>query len=213
MPIAVVVGMKSEAALVAVQVVCSGGVTARAEALARRLLAEGASGLLSFGIAGGLAPALMPGAIVVGTEVDGIPCDPAWTERLHATLPEAVAGPVRGVELAAASPEAKAALRIGGALAVDMESGAVARVCQEAGKPFAVLRAVADPYDRGLPVAALSGLDGDGNPRPFKVMAELLRRPSDLPGLIRVALDSRAALLALGAAARRLGPALGHQPA
>jgi hopanoid-associated phosphorylase len=211
MPIAIIVGMKSEAALVAAPVACSGGITAKAEILARKLLADGADALVSFGIAGGLAPGLVPGDIVVGTEVDGIPCDPEWTARLCAALPEAKPGLVRGVDLAAATVEAKAVLHLGGALAVDMESGAVARVCAELGKPFAVLRAVADPYDRALPAAVLCGLDAEGNPRPFKVMAELLRRPSELPGLIRVARDSQAALSALGAAARRLGPALGHQ--
>src|SRR3712207_2397214 len=49
-----------------------------------------------------------------------------------------------------------------GAALVDLESLAVARVCRDHGRPFAVLRAVADPAERALPPAALAGLDEAG---------------------------------------------------
>ncbi|TAN56098.1 MAG: nucleoside phosphorylase [Magnetospirillum sp.] len=216
MTVAVIVGMKSEAALVpaGAAVACAGGIAARAEALARQALAEGASGLISVGIAGGLDPVLKPGDIIIGSGVelaDGvIESDPAWRDRLLALLAGARAGLVYGNGEVAATPEHKRALfRRHGAVIVDMESGAVARVAAAAGKPFACLRAVSDPASRALPRSALVGLGPDGDTRPLAVMAALLLRPRDLPGLIRVGLDSKAGLSALGDALKVVGPTLG----
>ena len=99
------------------------------------------------------------------------------------------------------TPAAKALLFASfGALAVDMESGAVAEACVRAGKPFAVLRAIADPAGRGIPALAMRGLGPEGETRPLAVAAGLLRRPGDLPALIRLGRDSQAALAALGVA-------------
>ncbi|PKU24992.1 nucleoside phosphorylase [Telmatospirillum siberiense] len=211
-----VVGMRSEAALLptAYPIACSGGIPAKARQIAGELLGAGASGLISFGIAGGLAPMLRPGDLVIGTGVVAgtrtIAADPAWLRQLIGRLPRAVSGLVYGDTDIAATPERKSQLhRETGALAVDLESGAVAEACQAAGKPFAVIRAVADPAGRRLPSLALDALDAEGRPLPMKVAAGLLRRPQELPGLIRVGLDSRAALSALNAAVGRLGPALG----
>ena len=92
---------------------------------------------------------------------------------------------------------------------VDMESGAVAKAARAAGLPFCVIRSVADPASRALPAAALAGLDAEGNARPLAVMAGLLRRPQDLPGLIRVGLDSQRALSALRDFVQVVGPTLG----
>ena len=216
MTVAAIVGMKSEAALLpaGVRVACAGGVTARAEALARSFIAKGAGGLISIGIAGGLDPALAPGDIVIGSGVeteDGvIDCDPSWRDRLLAALAGARSGLVFGSGEAAASVADKQALfQRRGALAVDMESGAVAKVAAAAGLPFACLRAVSDPAGRALPASALVGLGPDGGTRPLAVIGALLRRPGDLPGLIRVGLDSKAGLSALRHALKIVGPTLG----
>ena len=98
-----------------------------------------------------------------------------------------------------------------GALAVDMESGIAAEVCAAAGRPFAVLRAIADPVGRRIPEAALVGLTDDGRVDLWPVVSRLVRRPRDLPDLLRVGVDSRAALRALRLAVGRLGPSLGFQ--
>lgn len=215
MTIAVIVGMNSEAALLppGMAWAAAGGVTRRVTDLSERLLAQGAEGLLSFGIAGGLDPALKSGDLVVGTAVqwegESFAADPAWASRLLSAISGSRARTVAAVSRIAATPEAKRVLYDGGASVVDMESGAMARACAKAGKPFAVLRAVADPAQRGLPKSVFVGLALDGSPRPWAVMGALLRRPWELPGLIRVGLDSRAALVALGDAVKVVGPSLG----
>jgi hopanoid-associated phosphorylase len=214
-----VVGMRSEAALLpaAYPVACSGGIPAKAKRLAEALLEAGAPGLISFGIAGGLAPMLRPGDLVIANGVtigDGrtLAADPVWMLQLLERLPGAVSGTIYGDTAIAETPERKGQLyATTGALLVDLESAAVAEACHAAGKPFAVIRAVADPAGRRLPSLALDALDAEGRPLLMKVAAGLLRRPFELPGLIRVGLDSRAALSALGAAVGRLGPALSLQ--
>lgn len=216
MTIGIIVGMRAEAALLApgALVACSGGVTTRAASLADFLLKAGAEGLISFGVAGGLAPNLPTGTLVIGSEVDlggaSLQSDPTWVKHLTNALPHAQCGPICGVSEAATSIAAKAALHAEtGALAVDMESGAMAEICAAAGKPFAVLRAIADPAERAIPEFALKGLREDGRTNVLPVILGLLRQPSSLPALIGLARDSRAALSSLGSAARFLGPALG----
>ncbi|WP_158045772.1 nucleoside phosphorylase [Skermanella pratensis] len=156
----IVVGMKAEARIArrsGLPVALTGG--------AARLLAEGADGLISFGIAGGLAPCLAPGTLVVASDVvleDG--------SRLAAGLPlgkavpeAALRAPVAGVAAIVPGIAAKRDLHFRtGAVAVDLESGQVARLCADAGVPFAVVRAVADPAERELPPPRWSAWDPTG---------------------------------------------------
>src|SRR5579859_7795360 len=98
MGIGIVVGMQTEAALLAPgsMIVCTGGRPAKAEQLARYLLEAGAEGLVSFGVAGGIDPRLAPGDLVIGTEVDlggaSLKADEAWAKRLQNTLPKSRLG-------------------------------------------------------------------------------------------------------------------------
>ncbi|WP_239988789.1 phosphorylase family protein [Paramagnetospirillum kuznetsovii] len=213
--IGVIVGMKSEAALLPDGVAwgCAGAVPAKAEALARSLIEQGAHALISIGIAGGLDPALNPGDMVVGSgvQVDGgvVETDSVWKCRLLSAIPFSRSGLVHGSDTAVGGVRGKRDLFAQGAMIVDMESGAVARVAAKAGVPLAVLRAVADPAGRALPISAMAGLDAEGNPRIAAVLAGLARRPWELPGLIRVGLDSQAALSALRDALKIIGPTFG----
>ncbi len=208
--------MRAEAALLPprVPVGCSGGRSEQATQLAEHLLKAGADGLISFGIGGGVAPDLTPGRLVIGTSVDlggaSLPADPVWCRHLANQLPTARCGVVCGASAAALTVADKAALHSwSGGLLVDLESAAVAEACAANGKPFAVLRAVADPADRAIPGFAMAGLDDQGNTRLLPILVGLLRQPQALPALLRLAGDSRRALDALGAAARLLGPTLG----
>jgi hopanoid-associated phosphorylase len=216
MRIGIVVGMQSEAALLpsGAMIACSGGRPAKAEECAQYLLKAGAEGLISFGVAGGLDPALAPGDLVIGTSVDlggaSLKADEAWAKRLAGVLPKARAGIVCGAQDAALTAAAKASLQAeSGGLTIDLESAAVAEACAAAGKPFAVLRAVADPADRAIPEFALKGLTEDGRTHALPVILGLLGRPWQLPALLGLARDNRAALHSLGAAARLLDASLG----
>jgi len=195
----------------------AGASGARAEALAQTLLSRGATALISVGIAGGLDPRLRPGALVIASEVadpEGarIPTHNAWCERLSALLRtcNARVAPIAGVDYMASSPHQKADLyRKTSAAAVDMESHGVARAAARQAVPFLVLRAVADPADRGLPTSITAGLGANGTIQPLATVAALAARPQELPGLLSVAGNTIAALLSLWRAIRVAGNALG----
>ncbi|MEO0623251.1 MAG: hypothetical protein AAF183_13595 [Pseudomonadota bacterium] len=173
--------------------------TARA---ALRMWQEGCRMLLSWGLAGGLDPALEPGDLILP---DGV-VDPSgkvhWlaTDRL-ATLTEPdddTAMLIAGSDVMVTDPEAKAALaHSSGAVAVDMETHHVVKMAEEAAFPALAIRAIADPADRSIPKSAQEGIGPDGRPRIGTVLAGLAARPRELPGLLALRRDYKAGLAAL----------------
>ncbi len=212
----VVVGMAFEARIASslgVRVVCGGDGKNLATTLTHAM-AAGSSGLVSFGVAGGIAPALKPGACVIASSVIDRDCvhkaDPRWAQRLARLIPGAVSGAILGVPEPIAHAEAKRALHARtGAFAIDMESHVVARTAAEHRVPFAAIRVVVDPVERTIPRSALAGTRSDGTIDPVAVMRALVRYPRDLFGLIRMSFDARAARATLVRGRDLLGPGLG----
>ena len=197
----VVTGLQAEARLAAPlgPAEAGGGLPPGAAMAAERLVAAGATALVSFGLCGGLDPALHPGALVVPRAVLTAGGRYAADPNLSAALGDWSCEALFAGDAAAADPETKRRLfRTSGAAAIDLESGAVAVVAGRAGIPFAVLRAVCDPANAGLPPVALAALDADGRISVWNVARSLLREPGQLPALIalgRAAKAARAALL------------------
>jgi adenosylhomocysteine nucleosidase len=183
-------------------------------------IARGASGIISFGIAGGLAPDLAPGAWVVASGVVAAhkryPTDRDWARQLLQALGCAVHADIAGVDAPVVEPADKRALRDATtSVAVDMESHIAAEAAQAHGLPFAACRVIIDPAHRALPPAALVNLRADGTPDVAAVLRSVIRQPRQLPALLRVAADARAAQLALRAGRQKLGAGLsfpGFQP-
>jgi hypothetical protein len=96
-----------------------------------------------------------------------------------------------------------------GAAAVDMESHIAARIAAARQVPFVAFRAIIDPADKRLPPAALKGLRADGTADVLEVFRSVIQQPSQLPALVRTALDARIARAALRRGRRMLGPGLG----
>lgn len=197
---------------------CAGADAVRAEALARGLLDGGARSLVSFGIAGGLDPALRPGALVLAEEVvlpggGAVAADAAWRARLLARLQDAgrhaVGGRLLGSARVIAAPRDKQdCFEVHRAAAVDMESHAVAAVAEQASVPLLIVRAVADSAERALPRLVIGSIGADGEPRGGLVAGRLLLQPWTLPALMRLRGDARSALRTLSEVARIAGPAL-----
>jgi hopanoid-associated phosphorylase len=212
----VVVGMAFEARIAAglgVPVIC-GGDGKNLAATLTRAMAAGCSGLISFGVAGGLAPQLQPGTCVIGSAIldngERRDTDARWAQRLMRIIPGAVHGPIVGVGEPIAHAAAKRDLhQQTGAIAVDMESHVVARTAAEHGVPVAAIRVIVDPVRRTIPRSALAGARPDGTIDPLAVMRSLARNPRDLIGLVRMALDTRAARATLMRGGALLGPGLG----
>lgn len=175
----------------------------RATAAAETMLEQGAAGLISFGVAGGLDPSLGAGVVVIASGVIGpdgatYPAHERWVETLMQLDGAFDSGAIVGSDAPVMTALDKRKLfRRHGALAVDMESHAVAAVAKAAGVPFAAIRAIGDPAGRSIPRAALAGLAPDGKTRALPVIAGLLRRPGDVAGLWRLAKETNRALSSL----------------
>lgn len=217
LPILMVSGLQAEARIArhpGVVTLVGGGDPARLALLLQGALAPGARAVISFGIAGGLAPGLRPGTVLLACSVhDGrerVATDRDWLKRLSESLPDARTVHLAGADRVVSGTEAKRALhRDTGAAAVDMESHVAARLANLHRIPFAALRVVADPAERTLPRAATVGMRADGSTDAPAVLRSLLDRPGDIPALIRTALDARAAFDGLRRSRARLHSLLG----
>lgn len=83
------------------------------------------------------------------------------------------------------------------AVAVDMESAAIARVCAEHGVPFAAIRAISDTADESLPPVVTRFFDTNGQLRYVAVMAAILTEPSLIGKLRRLQRQTQTACAAL----------------
>lgn len=209
--IGIIVGLISEARIAqraGCAVAVGGGLPMGARRMAERLVADGATALISFGLAGGVDPSLAAGALVVPRAVlaqnRSFDCDPGFRRVL-----EEGATPVDSLlagEVVVARVAEKARLwQQHGAAAVDLESGVVAEVAVANGLPFAVLRAICDPAWRELPRTAVEALDETGRVRPMKMAGMLARHPLDILGLITLGRDAARARRSLIRGAESLG--------
>lgn len=209
------VGLLLEARIVAgpgVAVLCRGTEPLLAAAL-ERALATGCRRIVSFGVAGGLAPDLRPGDwIVASTIVDGrsrYATDLLLSRKLLEAAPGAEYAPIAGVDGPVTDPGAKRELHRRGVAAIDMESHLVAQIAAARGLAFASIRVVADPAHRRIPAAALAGLRLGGGTDAKAIARALIRNPQEAPLLARLALDLLAARNTLVRIRQMLGPGLG----
>ena len=177
--------------------VLSGVGISAAAAGARRLAAAGARALISWGVAGALDPELSAGTLVLPREIispDNVSFATAtdWREHLRSAL-EAHYAVCTGSLLTCRAPlgsvAAKArAFRETAAVAVDMESSAVAEVAAAQRIPFLAVRAIVDGAADEIPRAALmAATPGTATLRIGRLLAALARAPGELPALIRLA--------------------------
>lgn len=207
------------AAGVGITVVCAAG-RLQLKRLIEAALRRHCRGVISFGIAGGLAPHLKPGACVIARSIvcehGRYVSDHNWAQALIAAvkggggrgaLASAVAfGDIVGSDVPIASAKAKRALHEStGAVAVDMESHVAARIAAEHRLPFAAFRVIADPAHRALPPLAMVATRPEGTIAIGAVLKSLICEPSQMPTLLRVALDSWTARQTLIPGRRFLG--------
>ncbi len=204
----IVCGLASEASALGFPgLAVSGARPERADAQARELARQGAKALLSVGLAGALAPGLAPGdllvpARVVTAEGRAFAADAGLAAALGLALDPCA---LLGSDTLVATVADKAALHAAtGAVAVDMESHAVARAARATGLPFLALRVIADPADAAIPRAARASVRSDGKVDVVGTLLRLLARPQDLPALIALGRASAAAHARLRDLAPRL---------
>lgn len=176
----------------------------RAAAAAALLLEQGVTHLGVAGVSGGLAPDMASGQLVLASEVMDEtgrrwPADRPLLADLAAGYGGGIrVGPVLTAEApvltAAAKARRYASLQ---ALAVDMESAAVAKAAAAAGRPFFALRAICDSASCTVPESLFDLVDEAGRPRFVRLAATLARHPALLADLWRMQRDFGHALRAL----------------
>lgn len=204
-----VVGLTAEARVAGrfgYPVCVGGGTPAGAADAAYELVEQGVNALVSFGFAGGLDPALRPGAVIIPHSVvsEGhvYATEPTLAERFGGLTGHCLVADALAATDVAAKHRLHAAT---GAHAIDLESGSVARVALAHGLPFVVVRAISDGADRTLPPAALLAVDEHGRIDLMRVLRSVLRQPKQLPALLGLAVDAAAARRSLvGLTAKQL---------
>jgi adenosylhomocysteine nucleosidase len=187
----------------------SGIGTCAAAAAAHALISAGATALASFGVAGGLDPAMKAGAIFLPAEVisDGpssFRTSKPWCERVAAGLAKhqpIVEGKLLTSARAITAIAAKAiAFNETGALAVDMESAALGQIATARGLPFLVVRVIVDTATDTLPRSVMTA-SSSGELRLGRLIRALCSAPAEIVGVIRLARRFRAAQRSLRAVA------------
>ena len=145
--------------------------------------------LVVVGIAGGIGPNADIGDLVVpecvidlSTRLEYRPSKLGSTE-LRGKLATSDEVPIALTEVARLERQ--------GVIAVDMETAAIAAVCERRGCPWSVFRAISDRADDGSIDAAVFGLAGpDGEPDLPAVLRFVFTDPMRVPQLIRLARGS-----------------------
>jgi nucleoside phosphorylase len=175
-------------------------------AAAAAAAAPRAAAFLSTGCAGGLVPWLRTGDVVLATEVIRLDASCRPAARLAVPRPRVDvgcdAGPIASSATVLVSTVAKTAAAGCGAVAVDMESWAVAAEAARRGTRFAAMRVVFDAVGDTVPDFP-GALDAEtGEVDAWRAARGLLARPWMVPAALRMARQQ-------GEAAERLGEALG----
>jgi hopanoid-associated phosphorylase len=182
-----------------------------AAAAARALIEAGAGALLSFGMAGGLDPALAAGTVCLPSEVvsrggENLPTARPWRDALCKTLSAScfvTGGRLLTSAVAIDSIQEKAQLfRDTGAATVDMESFPIAQEAAQHGLPFMAVRVIVDTARDALPPVVARVSSGGGQVPIGRLLGALAGHPRELPAVIRLGGRYRAASRSLEAVAR-----------
>src|SRR6267154_1016356 len=208
-PILIVTGLVQEARIAAgpgMTVICSSSDPQQLRALLTVFDPLTIKGVISFGVAGGLDPALKSGDVVMATEVlagdtrwlAGLALNEGMIAGMGLGRRRVVRGRLAGVEQVVAARAVKAALHSEtGAAAVDMESHIAAAYAAEAGLPFAALRVISDPASRALPSLVMAAIKPNGDIDLRKILRGVARNPLTLRSLVSTGIDFNRALRSL----------------
>jgi adenosylhomocysteine nucleosidase len=193
---------------------CLSGVgPGKAAAAASGLIEQGCNALVSWGCAAAISAELKAGDLIVPERVlsatgEAFETDCEWRSDVLERLADRKgvhAGAITEARTLVATAADKRSLRNQtGAVALDMESAAIARIAARQNIPFMTIRAVADPACMDLPKPVAIALNPDGDVRLALLLALTACNPGSIPGLVRLGLCFRAAQHRLRLSARQL---------
>ena len=150
---------------------------------------------ISTGLAGSLRSGYRPGDILAARLVSeaGEPVAVASHRELLSTAVDCGARQIERMATSrtlVARPEQKRQLG-NQAEAVDMESYTILAEAARCGVPAVAIRAISDTADFDMPYDFEEARDAQGQIRVMGILAQVLRRPTGLPDLLKLARDSR----------------------
>lgn len=178
-------------------VTLSGAGSENASAAAQGLIDKGAKQLISWGCAGALAPHLKAGDLLIPSAIltkDNIQLTSQlnWSNQIIAQLEPGIkcynGRLFESVAVISLAHDKAEQYQQTAALAVDMESGAVARIAKQANIPFVAIRSIADLANQDLPKVIAHAMTDKGVISIPKLMFYLCSHPTELPGLIKLGL-------------------------
>jgi hypothetical protein len=176
-----------------------------------------ASALISIGTAGGLAPGITPGSLLIPKRIRApngriLQADSRWQADVSAAMNRGLrvnAGDLLSVsELVRGAAEKHVLYSDTQAVGVDMESSQLAQAAERIGIRFLALRAVMDAWDDAIPGAARAAISASGDTSILSLLVYLLRHPGDFGGMVRTARRFRCAARSLQIACQSGGEAL-----
>ncbi len=191
----------------------SGAGANNARSASELLIAQGATRLISWGCAAALSETLKPGDLVLAdTLIDAegaqINIDPDWhnyAKNLLSTALKVHTGSLTESKgIVATSQDKKQLHRHSGAIALDMESIAIAKVALQYQLPFLAIRTIADPVSMDLPKAINHSLNNEGDVVLSKLLLFIALHPAELPGVIKLGLHFNKAKNTLKLTAKQL---------
>jgi adenosylhomocysteine nucleosidase len=173
-----------------------------------------ARAVLSIGFAGALSASLQAGDLVVAREVRDSKAIPDAFLLSAAEQVQATVAAQFGIAFSSHEILWKAESKRGLATSlganeigfVDMESTAIARVCDRRGVPFLIVRSITDLLNEDLPLDFNQYRDRDGRVDPKGVLRAALLKPAALGGLIELRRRSRFCADRMARFVRRLVP-------
>lgn len=194
--------------------ICLSGVGPdRAADGATRLIRQGCNALVSWGCSAAIWTELKAGDLIIPERVlsangEVFDTDRGWRGGLLGRLAGRQTihtGAITESRTIVATAADKRIVRSRtGAIALDMESAAIARLAARHNLPFVTIRAIADPASMDLPKPVVLALKQNGDLRLPLLLALIARYPSSIPGLIRLGIYFRAAQRSLRLSAREL---------
>jgi adenosylhomocysteine nucleosidase len=192
-----------------------------AEVVAHRLFEEmPIAAALSLGVAGGLSPLVLTGDLIVGDRVilqhnsgqTSFPCNSGLQETALTALKRLGnrhwLGPILTVDHILTMEEKRILAAGSEALAVDMESAAIASAASACSIPFLAIRGILDPVHEDLAVGFDQFLDAEGEPHLPRLTRYLLMHPFTLPYLVGLGRRTKAVCTRLGLLLQELSTTL-----
>jgi nucleoside phosphorylase len=170
----------------------SGAGHVSAKSASELLVAKGATRLISWGCAAALCSSLKPGDLILAAFAV------VHTGRL-----------AESISIVSSIEDKQQLQSITGAVALDMESIAIARIAKQHALPFLSIRVIADPVNMNLPQAINYSLNDQGEVVLGKLLLFLFLHPAELPGLIKLGLHFNAARKTLKLVAKHLDTVTG----